>query len=112
MLVPDPPEAVHAAAAVEWDRKLLLIGGTDTDGRSQVLVYDPTAWLWSQLPSLITARLSCVVTVLPCADVVVMGGINDRGDVLQAVERYDPVLNCWEEMSSLPLGFDRGSSVI
>ena len=103
--VPDMPKAVSEAAAVALDGKLLVVGGWDSERKtlSAVLEYDPGDGSWKELPSLLTARYGCTVTVLG-ADVVVMGGFGGDGpsdEGLASVERYNRRSQCWEAMPSL-----------
>ena len=83
------------------DGKLLVIGGEDGSGRclSTVLQYDLGDRSWTALPSLLTARAYCAVTVLG-GDVVVMGGWGVSDVPIASVERYRR-LQCWEAMPSL-----------
>ena len=106
--VPDMPRAVENAAAVDFDGKLLVIGGWNNDLRelsAAVVEYDLGDGSWKELPSLLTARQRCTVTVLG-GDPVVMGGIgpttyNGQLDQLRSVERYNRRRRCWEVMPSL-----------
>ena len=77
VFVPDMPRAVFGAAVVALDGKLLVIGGFFVDGSVHrpnffaVLEYDPGDDSWKELPSPLTARSFCTVTVLG-GNVVVM----------------------------------------
>ena len=83
--VPDMPRVVYAANAVALEGKLLVIEGRDLRGGflSAVHEYDLGDRRWEELPSLLTARSHCAVTVLG-GDVVVMGGegITSRGPTI------------------------------
>ena len=67
---------------------------------SKVLEYNPGDRSWKQLPSLLTARSRCAVTVLG-GDVVVMGGTGLSGEYLASAERYNRRSQRWEAMPSL-----------
>ena len=71
----DMPRAVAFAATVALDGKILVIGGTNSEGEdlSAVLEYNPGDGSWKDLPSLLTARPRCAACVLG-VDAVVMGG--------------------------------------
>ena len=105
--VPDMPREVWHAAAVAFEGKLLVIGGVGaaSSSLSAVVEYDPRDGSWKELPSLISARHSSVVTVLE-GDVVVMGGWQrtrpEGSRLAKSVERYNRWLQCWGAMPSLP----------
>ena len=100
--VSDIPKALRGAAALALDGKLLVIGGDNhfQGGRSAVLEYDPEHGSWKTLPSLLTARKFCNVTVLG-GDVVVLGGYGPNLAYLASVERYNRRSHRWEAMPSL-----------
>ena len=111
MPVPDMPKAASSVTAVAMDGKILVVGGYDSKSvyLSTVLEYNLGDCTWNALPSLLTARCMCAVTVLG-ADVVVMGGwgfdatTQEVQGPIALVERYNRRLQCWEAMPSLTTG--------
>ena len=103
---PGMPREVWYAAAVAFEGKLLVTGGSDKafECLSAVLGYNPGDGSWKELPGLLTARYNCAVTVLE-GDVVVVGGRQASGFAFgrtQSVERGNCRLQCWGAMPSLP----------
>ncbi len=60
-----------------------------------VEIYDPGAAAWSVVASLNTARQSHTATLLPSGLVLVVGGQDANGSVLNTAELYDPTTNSW-----------------
>ena len=102
--LPDMPLPVATAAAVEWQGKLLVIGGLNAWVISRaVQEYDPGSRNWRQLPSLIDGPAYPAAVVFG-GDVMVMGGYEVRTgqwQPLRTVERYNRQSQCWEAMPSM-----------
>ena len=106
MSAPDTPREVCYAAAVVFEGKSLVTGGSDKalECLSAVLEYDRGVGSWKELPGLLTARYDCAVSVLE-GDVVVVGGWQASGHTsgrVRLVERYSCRLQRWGAMPSLP----------
>ena len=84
------PVACQGGAAVVWNDKIILIGGTDASGniRAEVFMYDLESGVWSSLASMPTARYGHRLGILE-NKIWVIGG-NDGSD-LNIVEIYDPL---------------------
>ena len=98
--LPDIPLPTWGAIAVEWQGKLLLIGGYVSGGASRaVQEYDPVSRHWRQLPSLIDRQVFAAAAVFG-GDVMVMGGYlpSTAPTPLRTVERYNRQSQCWEAM--------------
>ena len=58
--IPAMPTPLDGATAVEWEGKLLILGGRGAHSLSRaVLEYDPVQHSWRQLPSMIQPRARC-----------------------------------------------------
>ena len=104
VFVPDMPAEICGAAALAFNGKLLIIGGTGQTGQTlrTVQQYDPEDCTWKGLPNLLTARTECMATVLIEIDVI--GGQHIwglRGQPVLSVERCHQ-LQCWKPFGSLP----------
>jgi WD40 repeat protein len=85
--------------------KVLVVGGyadspmgsTPTDSAE---LYDPASGTWSAVASSRQARVSHTATLLPSGKVLVAGGHNNMGMVLDA-ELYDPAANTWTPAGTL-----------
>ena len=94
------PYPVHQMAAVKWDDdNVMIMGGVD--GRYQpsnkVLMYNIKAQKIHQLPNMKYKRYGCVAAVVRDT-VIVMGGKDEKGNVLNAVEGFRFDRNSWEEL--------------
>lgn len=97
----------HAAVAI--GAKIYLIGGVTGQPYqlvSQVDVFDTTTGVWTQAAPLPTPRMG-LSAVLMNGKIYAVGGSAD-GMPLAVVEEYDPVLNCWRRVTSLPSARTRG----
>ena len=98
------PAEICDAAALAFNGKLLIIGGTSQNGQTLDTVhqYTPEDCTWKGLPNLLTARTGCMATVFR-GEIVVLGG-NDRYGVLGAPvlsgERLCHKLQCWKPFGS------------
>ena len=80
------------------NEKLFRIGGNETD--YPVECYDPLQNSWSAQKSIQQIfRFSSVVTFL--GFLYVIGGVDEHGNWLGTVKRYNPDTNMWQDMPSL-----------
>jgi len=97
--------AVHTATLLA-SGQVLVAGGTFYDGTRYVLLasaelYDPLTENWTATGSLNTPRAAHQAVLLPCGQVLVVGGATDAGPPTDA-ELYDPVAGSWSVVSGPP----------
>ena len=97
------------SAAIVEERMLVIMGGHDGASEMdnvEILTLENGVWNPKSVTvsSMISRRLGCVAATLTSDEecIVVFGGHN--GGVLDSVERYNPRLDVWTELSSLPMG--------
>lgn len=86
------------------------LGGTVMNGKLYVagrfsgalLVYDPVADSWSSLAAPAVTRWAPVMTAVN-GKLYLIGGHDDSGTMISAVEEFDPVTNTWSFKAPLPL---------
>ena len=100
------PYPVHNMATVKWgDDNVMIMGGSDNDNQplNKVLMYNIKTQESHELQNMKYKRKGCVAAVVKDT-VVVMGGQDERGNVLKSVEGFIFDRNSWEE---LPLMHER-----
>jgi serine/threonine protein kinase len=111
-IVNPTPQYYYASAII--NRELVLIGGLNaSDGKCsrQLVTLDSHEKTWmSVLPPLPSARYSAAATTWG-EYLIVIGGINDNGKVLDTVELLHLPSHQWSKAVSLPFGL-AGSSVV
>ena len=97
--MPPLPRAVSKMATVRWGDKVVVIGGSDKDGKvlSDVLMYDSKTGESNVLPSMLHKRHGCSAIITGNV-IVVMGGWNEKGQCLSSVECFTLRGNSWEEL--------------
>jgi len=98
------PRAIGAAATV-GGKVYMVGGGTWSCGVNSILqVYGSTANVWTNLPSMPTARYEFAAAELNGQLYAVGGnpGCGSPGQAFKAVEAYDPVANSWSTKATLP----------
>ena len=104
--------AAHTATLL-LDGRVLLVGGADTAGVISATcdLFDPLADTISAAASMGTARTQHTATLLADGRVLVVGGTNSidpndplasLGSIVGTAEVYDPNLNTWTSVGSLP----------
>lgn len=78
--------------------KLFIIGGTT--GHSPAEFYDPSLNRWFSLKSFKKMIKFCTVSSLQ-GFLYVIGGVDEEGNFLSSVQRYNPDKDFWQEMPSL-----------
>ena len=88
-------------ASVLTDGKVLVIGGTNTDGDADgsTELYDPSTGKWTTTGYLNEPRGLHTASVLTDGKVLVTGGQNDVR-TLKSTELYDPLTSNWVSTES------------
>ena len=97
--MPSLPRAVWGMATVGWGDKVVVIGGSDKDGKvlSDVLMYDSKTGESNVLPSMLHKRRGCSA-IITRNIIVVMGGWNEKDKHLSSVECFTLGGSSWEEL--------------
>ncbi|GIV99040.1 kelch repeat-containing protein [Roseiflexus sp.] len=101
-LHPALPYAQRASAAVSFEGRIFVIGGT-TDGgvTGSVWRYDPSSQIWAPLNAKPTPVRDAGAVVLN-GKIYVPGGRLADGNITDKLEVFDPALGAWSERRSLP----------
>jgi hypothetical protein len=83
------------------DNKLYVLGGEDEAVTDRCQRYDPCRDRWLSIRPLSTPRMRFAVVEFE-GKLMVLGGMNDKGEPVDIVEVYDPDFNTWCE-TSFPL---------
>ena len=97
--MPSLPHAVTEMATVRWGDKVVVIGGSDKDGKvlSGVLMYDFKTGESNVLPSMSHKRCGCSAIITGNV-IVVMGGWNEKDKHLSSVECFTLGGFSWGEL--------------
>ncbi|WP_437678659.1 Kelch repeat-containing protein [Sorangium sp. So ce131] len=105
------PRARHTATLLK-DGRVLFAGGTDYSvnvGSGEKLaiaeVFNPATGMWSQLGSMLTARMDHTATLLDDGRVLVAGGFAQNDEALASAELFDPASGTWSALE--PMRIDR-----
>ncbi|KAF7709676.1 kelch-like protein 23 [Silurus meridionalis] len=92
------PHPEYGLCSVSLNNKLYLVGGqsTITD------CYDPEKDEWTQIAMMKERRMECGAAVINGCIYVTGGYSYSKGTYLESIERYDPDLDCWEIVGTLP----------
>lgn len=107
---------VQETAVVALDTKIYLLGGFDENLQihSRFQVYDTTNRVWSTLAALPEAVHHANMAVA-MGKIYVLGAMNLEGFSFRAIGSsyvYDPVLDQWEAITSMPKGSERGAAAM
>ena len=94
------PYPVHDMATVKWSNdSVMIIGGADSNYQisNKALMYNIKTQKSHELPSMKYKRHGCVAAVFRDI-VIVMGGQDERRNVLKSVEGFRFDRNSWEEL--------------
>ncbi|XP_046841991.1 uncharacterized protein LOC124436108 [Xenia sp. Carnegie-2017] len=73
-------------ATVRWRDQVVLLGGNDgREALNSVVMYDINNGKITFLPSMLEKRYGCCA-VITDDTIIVMGGVNDKGEYLKSVE--------------------------
>ncbi|XP_018585149.1 kelch-like protein 23 [Scleropages formosus] len=92
------PHPEYGLCSVSLNNMLYLVGGqtTITD------CYDPEKDEWRQMSVMKERRMECGAVVMNGCIYVTGGYSYSKGTYLQSIEKYDPELDTWEIVGSLP----------
>ncbi|XP_046841960.1 kelch-like protein 12 [Xenia sp. Carnegie-2017] len=86
--MPPLPHPLTEMAAVQWRDQVVLLGGYDgTKYLNSVIMYDCDTGKITVLPSMLEKRSGCCA-VITVDTIIVMGGLNDKCEVLKSVECF------------------------
>lgn len=97
------PWARYNMAASVLDGRIYVMGGRDDPSgtASTVAAYDPVTDSWEIKESMISCRLAPASGVID-GKIYVMSGVGGPGD--SSGEMYDPAINTWKKVTSMPGG--------
>jgi hypothetical protein len=103
------PTANNMSAGRYWHTATLLgdgmvlVAGTASslaEGRTAEL-YDPASNRWLGTGAMSAQRFEYSATLLPCGEVLVVGGFDNSLGILRSAERYNPKTRTWRPTGSL-----------
>ena len=80
------------------DNKMYLVGGQTAVADC----FDPDTNAWRAMAEMKERRMECGAAVIRGCIYVTGGYSYSKGTYLQSIERYDPQLDAWETVGSLP----------
>ncbi|KAJ3592562.1 hypothetical protein NHX12_007689 [Muraenolepis orangiensis] len=92
------PHPEYGLSSVSLHNKVYLVGGQT----AAVHCYDPETDSWSALAEMRERRMECGSAVIRGCIYVTGGYSYNKGTYLQSMEKYDPRLDTWEVVGSLP----------
>jgi MBG domain (YGX type)/Galactose oxidase, central domain/Kelch motif len=86
-----------AAAALLSDGRVLITGGTDSNGMPQISaeIFDPVTGQFTQAAAMHVARANHAAIALTTGDVLVTGGLTDGGGYSDTAEIFSAQSNSW-----------------
>ena len=107
-VAPMPTPRSELAAVAGTDGRISVIGGHGASGAGHVVeIYDPGADSWTTGAQMPTARGDLAAVLGSDGKIYAIGGdyasVSDPGASIVA-EVYDPVMNMWQSLPSLPVG--------
>ena len=100
--LPELPYPVSEMATVKWGENVVIIGGTDKDGKvlNNVIIYDVKTGNSHMLPPMLHKRSECMAVVIGNT-IVVLGGEDERRKKLNSVEGFSFDRYTWEELPNM-----------
>ena len=100
--LPELPYPVRDMATVKWGENVVIIGGTDEDGKvlNNVIIYNAKTGHSHMLPPMLHKRKGCMAVVI-VNTIVVIGGSDGRRNVLKSVESFSFDRYTWEELPDM-----------
>ena len=89
-------------ATVHWRDQVVLLGGSDKDGKTlnDVFMYDCKTGKITVLPSMLEERCACCA-VITGNTILVMGGCNEKSKDLNSVECFTMGGSTWEHLPAM-----------
>lgn len=106
--LPPLPEPRNYHAVVYYDGCIYVLGGSCPDGRggaqsqSSVFKFHVREKRWDRAADMLHAR-SCLGATVALEKIMVVGGKDEKGEILHSVEVYNPVTDSWVPYRNLPL---------
>ena len=100
--LPELPYPVSEMATVNRGENVVIIGGTDKDGKTlnNVIIYNVKTGNSHMLPPMLHKRYRCMAVVIENT-IVVMGGRDERENTLKSVEGFSFDRYTWEELPDM-----------
>ena len=100
--LPVLPYPVSEMATVKWAENVVIIGGTDKDGKAlnNVIIYNIKTGNSHMLPPMLHKRRGCMAVVIENT-IVVLGGCDDRFNDLKSVESFNFERFSWQELPEM-----------
>ncbi|XP_061697581.1 kelch-like protein 23 [Syngnathoides biaculeatus] len=92
------PHPEYGLCSVSLENKLYLVGGQTTIADC----YDTQREEWSSISVMKERRMECAAAVINGCIYVTGGYSYSKGSYLQSIEKYDPQLDTWEIVGTLP----------
>jgi Galactose oxidase, central domain len=106
------PRSYHAAILLD-DGRVLVIGGSGSSGPASAELYDPeTGTFVSAGPMAVPQATDFSATRLVDGRVLILGGWDDRGDLLAGAQVYDPDTGRFTAAGSLPAPRQKHSAAL
>ena len=95
--MPPLPGPLSRMATVQWRDQVVVLGGKDKDDKvlNDVFMYDCKTGKITVLPSMLEKRWGCCA-VITGNTIVVMGGMNEKGERLKSVECFTMGGSTWK----------------
>ena len=99
--LPELPYPVSDMATVKWGENVVIIGGVDKDSKVlNVIIYNVKTGNSHMLPSMLHKRYGCMAVVIKNT-IVVLGGKDERENLLKSVEGFSFDRYTWEELPDM-----------
>lgn len=112
--LPNEYPAVENPAAVAYDGKLYVFGGSSSPfsgATTAAAVFDPATSTWTMLPPMATARGGPMAQAVD-SKIYVAGGLGGNGASLTSVEVFDPATNTWSSAPPMQTPRDNAGSAV
>ena len=111
--LPELPYPVCEMATVKWGENVVIIGGSDKDGKAlnKVIIYNVKTGNSHMLPPMLRKREGCMAVVIEDT-IVVLGGKDEKGNDLKSVEGFSFDRYTWVELPDMKEGRYSGTAVV
>ena len=100
--LPELPYPVSDMATIKWGENVMIIGGSDKDGKAlnKVIIYNVKTGNSHMLPPMLRKRKGCMAVVIENT-IVVLGGRDEKLDDLKSVEGFSFDRYTWEKLPDM-----------
>ena len=100
--LPALPYAVSDMVTVKWGENVVIIGGSDKDGKAlnNVMIYNVKTGNSHILPHMLHRRQGCMAVVIQNT-IVVLGGMDETRNNLKSVEGFSFECFSWQELPDM-----------